>query len=183
MTAGQHFAALPLQRDGNIVNLNLKSTRRVRAAGAWLLCSASIWSASGCGGSAEKAPQLTPVAGKVTLNGEPLAGASVSFIPRDSTKGTGGFGATLADGSYEMMHRSQAKGVEAGTYVVWFSKFAMPDGSPIPEGKNATDVGAKESLPPELSNPPLDRALHVITVKSGEKNNFNFDLKSKKKAR
>lgn len=118
--------------------------------------------------------------GKVLLNGEPLAAASVTFIPRDQTKGTGGFGATLADGSYEMLHRSNQKGVEPGAYTVLFSKFTMPDGAPIPAGKNATDVGAAESLPRELSNPPLDRAVNVVTVRDGEPNSFNFDLKAKK---
>lgn len=134
----------------------------------------------GCGRSGEPIPKLVPVKGKVLLNGEPLAGASVSFVPRDQTTGTGGFGATLADGTFELMHRSNASGVEPGAYTVLFSKFAMPDGSPIPEGKNATDVGATETLPLELTNPPSDRARNVVTVRDNESNSFDFDLKAKK---
>lgn len=137
----------------------------------------------GCGRSGEQPPNLVSVTGKVTLNGEPLAGASISFVPRDQTKGTGGFGATLPDGSYEILHRSSKKGIEPGAYTVLFSKFAMPDGSPIPAGQNATDVGATESLPAELTNPPAERAVHVVTVRDGEPNSFDFDLQARKKSR
>lgn len=141
-----------------------------------------VASVCGCGGSGEKPPKLVAVTGKVLVNKSPLAGVALNFVPRDSTKGTGGFAGTLIDGTYELMHRTRAKGVEPGTYYVTFSRFAMPDGSPIPEGKNATDVGTVESFPPDLVNPPADRAKYVITVKEGQAENFDFDLivKSKK---
>lgn len=147
-----------------------------------LLSSVSLIFQLGCAGSSNDGPgKLIPVTGKVTLNGEPLGQASLTFIPKDQTKGAGGFAGTMSDGTYEVMHPSSSKGIEAGTYAVRFSKFAMPDGSPIPEGKNATDVGARESLPLMLSNPPLDRATHVVTVKDGTTNTFNFDLKAPKR--
>jgi len=136
---------------------------------------------SGCGGPTEKPPKLVTVAGKVLVNKTPLPGVALNFVPRDNTKGTGGFGGTLPDGTYELMHRSRAKGIEPGTYYVTFSRFAMPDGSPIPEGKNVTDVGALESFPPDLVNPPADLAKHVVTVKDGEPQSFDFDLTVKPK--
>jgi hypothetical protein len=134
----------------------------------------------GCGGRAEVVPKLVPVTGKVLLNGQPIAGVSLNFVPRDQTKGTGAFGGTLPDGSYELMHRTREKGVEAGTYYVTFSRYAMPDGSPIPEGQNLADVGAKESLPPALVSPDPSFAKYVVTVKDGEPQAFDFDLPVKK---
>lgn len=153
-------------------------SRPSRWSGAALVALVTV--AVGCGGAKENEPTLIPVKGKVLLDGEPLAGAAINLIPYDKTAGTGGFGATLADGSFEILHRSQKPGVEAGTYAAAFSKFAMPDGSPIPEGKNATDVGAKESLPPHLTTPPRERAKYLVTVKEGGENDFTFELTSKK---
>ncbi|OYW15016.1 MAG: hypothetical protein B7Z55_15325 [Planctomycetales bacterium 12-60-4] len=136
---------------------------------------------TGCGGSKDAAPKLTPVTGTVLVNGAPLPGVSLNFIPKDQTKGTGAFGGTLADGSYQLMHRTRENGIEPGTYYVTFSRYAMPDGSPIPEGKNVTDVGAVESFPPSLVNPDPSRAVHVVTVQADEPAKFDFELQVKKK--
>lgn len=132
----------------------------------------------GCSSKTGDDVKLVTVVGKVTLDGKPLAGASVNFLPKDSTKGTGGFAVTDADGRYETRHRSDAVGIEVGTYTVTFSKIALPDGSPIPQGKDAADVGAVEVLPPKLSNPPPEHAQNIITVTTGG-GNFDFDLVSK----
>jgi hypothetical protein len=138
---------------------------------------------SGCGKASEAPPKLVVVTGKVLVNKSPLQGVSLNFVPRDNTKGTGAFGGTLTDGTYELVHRTRSKGIEAGTYYVTFSRYAMPDGSPIPEGKNVTDVGAVESFPPDLVRPEPDRAKYIVTIKDGEPQTFDFDLavKSKKK--
>ena len=156
-------------------NLSLFSSRW---SGAALVALVTV--VAGCGGAKEKIPTLIHVKGKVLLDGAPLTGAAINLIPYDKTTGTGGFGATLADGAFEIMHRSGKPGVEAGTYAAAFSKFAMPDGSPIPEGKNATDVGAKESLPPHLTSPPRERAKYVVMVKDGGENDFTFELTTKR---
>lgn len=145
----------------------------------WMVLGAAA--ASGCGSGTEAPPKLVSVTGKVLVNKSPLQGVALNFVPRDSTKGTGGFGGTLADGTYELMHRSRSKGIEPGTYYVTFSRFAMPDGSPIPDGKNVTDVGAVESFPSELVNPQPDLARHVVTVREGESQNLDFELTVKPK--
>lgn len=59
---------------------------------------------------------LSPVAGVVTLDGQPLANASIQFIPqgmgRDATAGTN------AQGEFVMSTQEPRDGVAAGTYKV-----------------------------------------------------------------
>lgn len=133
----------------------------------------------GCGGSNRMVPaKLANVVGKVILDDQPLSGCSVSFIPRDQTKGQGGFAVTNADGAYSAKHWSNVDGIEPGTYTVVFSKIAQPDGSPIPEGKNAADVNAKEMLPRKLTDPNVVNGVNVVTVlETGAE--LDFKLKSK----
>lgn len=133
---------------------------------------------TGCSSGTAKTPKLVTVTGKILLDGAPLQGANVIFIPKDNTKGTGGSGVTDAEGKYEARHPSNKAGIEPGTYSVLFSKLAMPDGSPIPEGKNAADVGATESLPQQLSNPHPEYITNVVTV-TETGGAFDFTLASK----
>lgn len=147
-----------------------------RACCALPLCVALVY-AMGCSSGSTATPKLVPVVGKIVLDGTPLKGANVIFVPKDQTKGTGGSAVTDAEGKYEARHPSNKAGIEPGTYAVLFSKLAMPDGSPIPEGKNAADVGAAESLPQQLSNPHPEFMTNIVTVpeKGGS---FDFTLAS-----
>jgi hypothetical protein len=133
---------------------------------------------SGCGSSTPATGPLFPVSGTVLLDGKPLCGAAVSFLPRDNTKGTGAFGATDENGRYELIKSTKAAGLEPGSYAVVFSKFALPDGAPIPEGKSATDVGARETLPRHLTTPREGPALYAAIIKESGPNTFDFELKS-----
>ena len=75
---------------------------------------------SGCGGGGEK---LTPVAGKVTVNGAPLGTGSVTFHP-DSTKGNTSphipVGTLDTQGNYKLMTATQ-EGAPLGWYQVTVS--------------------------------------------------------------
>jgi len=150
-----------------------------RTVGLSLTVALGLFCIGGCSSGSAKPPKLVPVAGKVVLDGTPLAGASVIFIPKDQTKGTGGSGVTDADGKYEARHQSNNVGIEPGTYAVVFSKIAMPDGSPIPPGKNAADVGAAEALPQQLSNPSPDFMTNIVTITATGGTSFDFSLASK----
>lgn len=151
----------------------------LRAISLSLTTSLGLFCVIGCSSGGPAPPKLVPVAGKVVLDGAPLAGANVIFIPKDQTKGTGGSGVTDADGKYEARHSSNKVGIEPGTYAVIFSKIAMPDGSPIPAGKNAADVGATEALPQQLSNPSPDFMTNVVTITETGGTSFDFTLASK----
>ena len=57
-----------------------------------------------------------------------------------------------------------------------FSRMTTKEGQPIPEGANAADLEAKESLPARYQNP--ESAQTLVTVK-GEPNHFDFTIKTK----
>jgi hypothetical protein len=68
--------------------------------------------AVGCGGSAG----LTPVSGKVTLDGQPLTGASgtIMFVPAGDS-GAGGMASLNSDGTYQAKTGS-LPGLQPGEY-------------------------------------------------------------------
>jgi hypothetical protein len=125
--------------------------------------------AAGCGGGGKAdLPKLVPVSGTVTLDGKPLAGAMVSFIPTGATPGRSMFyGATGADGRYELVYDEKHKGAPEGQFMVLCNKWVMPDGSDFPRDSKVApmDGGARELLPPRYS---LDGTSELrATVKAG----------------
>jgi len=87
-------------------------------------------------------PDLVPVEGTITLDGEPLEGASVMF-------GGMSVGQTDANGHYELSYQGTDKGCPAGTHVVVVEKWVMPDGSVYrdTEGISPLQAGATQQLP------------------------------------
>ena len=79
-------------------------------------------------------PKLVPVHGTVTLDGKPVSGAAITFVPIGSTPGTGACGYTDKDGRYEAIDRRGDKGAPVGEYNVSIVKPGMPGGS-----KTSTD--------------------------------------------
>jgi len=68
---------------------------------------------AGCGSGDD----LAQVKGKVTLNGQPLQGATVKFQPT-AEGGSPSFGETDAHGRYELMYSFNTPGVMPGEHVV-----------------------------------------------------------------
>jgi hypothetical protein len=114
----------------------------------------------GCGGDGLK---RVPVTGKVTAKGEPIANASVSFIPLDKTLGEGGIGTTDSMGVYVLTgSRRGDNGVVPGQYKVRVSRFVDRDGSILKDFKQADNPHAMESVPAPYST--ADSKM-VVTVK------------------
>jgi hypothetical protein len=67
---------------------------------------------SGCGRSG---PGLGAVSGKVTLDGQPLHGATVEFQP---SEGRGSFGVTDAQGLYQLSFTEAQQGAVLGKHTV-----------------------------------------------------------------
>jgi hypothetical protein len=115
---------------------------------------------SGCDGANEPKFELVPVRGNVTLNGQPLADAQVSFwFQGTSPKGyTGSGGKTDAQGNFELTTLSQ-KGTIVGKHKAVVSKMTMKDGSPlqVAEGMDEQQLIAEgkvvESIPPPFNDP------------------------------
>lgn len=126
-------------------------------------------------------PELTPVNGTITLNGEPASGVTIILFPQQDASGNlpkdTAFGISDENGHYAIKHRSGAEGVEPGQYAVTFSKMVMPDGSPMEKGAEPAAVGVRELLPKQYTNPQNTK--EKITVQKTQ-DTYDFALKAKK---
>lgn len=118
---------------------------------------------TGCGGGASDTPELGEVSGTVTLDGNPLSGAEVTFEPG---AGAPSVGKTDDAGKYELIYNQDAHGAVPGSHTVRISKFGEP-GSP-----NDTE----NQIPAQFN---VNSKLTAV-VKVGD-NTVNFDLDSKQK--
>lgn len=119
----------------------------------------------GCRGS--DAPPLGEVEGTVTLDGQPLADARISFYPQEG--GRSSEAVTDASGHYVLRY-TDAAGAKVGVHKVSISTFEESrqedDGSKIP--------GVPEKVPAKYNT----ESTLTQEVKSG-KQTINFDLQSK----
>jgi len=127
------------------------------------------------------------VTGKVTVDGEPMEGVSISFSPTTS-EGMTAYGMTVADGSYQLTTGGAPFGTGAvpGTYTVSFSK-VTPGG----EGMSMAEFEAGGSRPmtgppppvyhiPEKFSDPKTAGFDPVEVKKkASENNFEFNLVTK----
>lgn len=134
------------------------STSIPRRFGAIALSLGLALISAGCG-SGDR-PPLGYVAGKVSVNGEPLSGAIVTFMPES---GRPAVGTTDETGFYEIQYVQGVKGCKVGPNWVMFA---------VPTGGNVSQpIPAKYQSKSDLQ----------AEVKSG-KNTFDFDLESEEKA-
>jgi hypothetical protein len=134
---------------------------RFRLLGCLSLSAAAVFFA-GCGG--EKAPPLGRVTGTVTLDGQPVPDAAVTFAganPGDSPS----IGKTDATGNYELSYSRRYKGATIGEHTVYISTY-QPKTDENPQTK-------KELIPAKYNGKSELKA----TVKRGA-NKLPFDLKS-----
>ncbi|QDS90035.1 hypothetical protein EC9_42380 [Rosistilla ulvae] len=145
-----------------------------------LFCAASllVLLAVGCDGGPPLA-DVYPASGRVLMDGKPIEGVSVSLLPEAGVAGRGGFGVTDANGAFSVTSVEGQDGVREGKYKVIFQKLAQPDGSPIPPGATAADVGAENILPPAYNNPEM--CTMFADIKAGTNPEMEFDLNSKRK--
>lgn len=142
-----------------------------------LVLTAFIVPFAGCGGSTG---ELMPVSGTVTVAGKPVEGITVIFLGEavEGQKRVTPYGQTDAEGKFTIKISETETGAPAGTYTVLFQKLTMPDGSPIPEGESAADVGAVNQIPEVYSTP--NNASEKVTVSAGGTDSLKFDLKGKR---
>jgi len=125
----------------------------------------------------EQPPRLVPVTGKVTLDGKPLGGASIGFLP---ASGPAGAADVDEDGSYVIQYQGGAKGLPAGDYVVQISYKMGTLGKPLSIGQQFSlvptpgSIGAKELLPKKYSDFGASELRAKVTAEGGT---FPFDLK------
>lgn len=130
---------------------------------------------SGCGEGVVEPnwPDAVPCSGTVTMDGKPLSGVQVLFVPDVSTNGQGGSGTTDDAGKFTASSRDTkgeiTTGIVPGKYRVAFSRMVKADGSvwtPDPTSPTGpATVGAREEIPLKYSDP--SRSLMLIEVKAG----------------
>ncbi|WP_437190920.1 carboxypeptidase-like regulatory domain-containing protein [Planctomicrobium sp. SH527] len=147
--------------------------------GLALVCFVSVSLLAGCGGGGSKdkwekqRPSVYPVTGVVTLNGEKLEGAVVTFRPKNGTDAA--TGKTDSDGRFRLTTFDSNDGATAGEFTVTVSLYeeVIP-----PEGYNAD---TSPPLPaPKLLTPPkyadFSKSGLVFSVSDNGKNDFVIQL-------
>jgi len=131
----------------------------------------------GCGGGGAEQPDLVPVSGTVTMDGQPAADVGVMFFPTGVTRGTTFYANTDSSGRYELKASNGQKGAPVGEYNVTCSKYVMPDGSPFTsDGTQSPEMaGAKELLPRSYSDPSQTELKATVPAGGGI---LDFDVKS-----
>lgn len=137
-------------------------------------------SAVGCGGISDP---LVPVGGKLLIDGKPLEGVVVNFIPEVKVTGRlGGTGTTDDMGLFTVVNRDQDKpGLPPGKYTLSYSRRRLPDGSAGPEAISESEPGLilVETLPMYLVTPnPKFPATQVVIPDEG---NEDLELKASTK--
>ena len=130
-----------------------------RAALPLLCCVALV---SGCNPKPKGMPDLAPVTGTITMDGQPMTKVTVVFTA--DSGGQVSFGGTDDTGKYELRYSGPYKGATIGPNTVQIS---TPTDNPVgPEWKDP--IPSKYNKKSELK----------ADVKPGP-NTFDFDLKSK----
>jgi hypothetical protein len=129
---------------------------------------------AGCGGG--HVDLLVPVGGKLLVDGKPLDGVVVTFLPDISENLRGGSGTTDESGAFVVTDLAQNKpGLTPGNYTVTYSRMRLPDGSAMPkvDPANPPPPGLirVETLPGFLTTPnPKDPTRQVVIPEEGNSN-------------
>ncbi|WP_435021354.1 carboxypeptidase-like regulatory domain-containing protein [Tundrisphaera sp. TA3] len=120
---------------------------------------------------------LVPVSGVITLNGEPLQGAVITFLPKAWSPG---LGETDAKGEYTVT-TSNRPGISPGEYKVAISLLLSPENVPQGIGPRSSMspppsmLNSRELLPREYTDLSASK-LTARVEKAGDV--FNFDVKA-----
>jgi hypothetical protein len=125
----------------------------------------------GCGSDG---PELATVTGKVTLDGQPVQRAAITFRPQE--KGSPSYGGTNSEGMYKLMFTQDKQGAMPGEYFVDIETSKL--------SKSEIEDNKAQGLPEPPPFVPIPRKYRgaeqlKASVKAGESNVINFDLTSK----
>ncbi|WP_240907059.1 hypothetical protein [Paludisphaera rhizosphaerae] len=126
----------------------------------------------GCGGEVDELPRK-PVEGAVKLDGTPLKGGMIQFMPADQGAATAA-AAAVEDGKYSV---SQAAGLVPGSYKVSITSSKGSETAPAGAMPGDPAPPAKEPIPGKYN---AKTTLTARVTPEGP-NTFDFDLSSKSK--
>jgi hypothetical protein len=99
--------------------------------------------------------ERAPINGLITISGQPLANATIVFVPvsASGTQGLGALGASDAEGKFQVTSsRQDDPGIPPGEYSVVVNRLAEPDGTVIPPNSFQADhPNARETIPAPYS--------------------------------
>jgi hypothetical protein len=175
MRAAPEVSRVPMMR--RIAFMKRKGCFPLLAA----LASAAL---TGC----DSGPTLVPVSGTVTLDGKPLEGANIAFVPDSSNPApqTQGMDVTGSSGNYKVMYNNRS-GIAAGKYKVTISKLEAKPGVVLPEEFKKDPVMAKmaglvkETMPDSVSGGVGETQFERVVPPEG--GTFDFDVKATKDAK
>ncbi len=124
--------------------------------------------AVGCGYKPDL-PPTAEVSGTVTVDGQPLPGAMIQFVPdaQKGTKGAAGVAASDEKGHFEVT-TAGVKGALVGSHKIRVEARAKP--------KNETETMPPSLIPTEYNNPSTSGLR--AEVKTDQKNVVDLPLKS-----
>lgn len=134
----------------------------------------------GCGGASD-APQLAKASGTVSYKGNPVAGATVTFLVPKSPIATG---TTDAEGKFTLVTGGNP-GVAVGSATVGIAKFATSsedktnmtpaDMAKMASKSKTASTKSKAEIPAKYGNPETSTLSATISTDE-TKNVFKFDL-------
>jgi len=139
---------------------------------ATMIAIAAALTIAGCSSRPADQPSLGKVRGKITMDGEPLAGVDVVFSPE---KGRPSMATTDAAGRYDLCYINTTKGAKVGPHKVFIRPTDMPPEEPSADGSSG---GAPVAPPPKIPAKYNKRSTLTAEVKAG-RNTFDFALESK----
>ena len=139
---------------------------------AKLFAIAAMLVIAGCSPRPADEPPLGRVRGKVTMDGRPLAGVDVVFLPE---KGRPSMATTDAAGHYDLWYINRTMGAKVGPHKVFVRPTEMP---PEDATANGSSGAALVAPPPKIPAKYTKRSTLTAEVKPG-RNTFDFALESK----
>ena len=94
---------------------------------------------SGCGSSGPPKPAVVAAKGKIAVDGTPLVGAKLFFVP-EGTGAKDAAAASDASGNFELVTEG-IPGAVPGRYKVLVQYYVKPDGSPFALAQSDADAG------------------------------------------
>lgn len=142
-----------------------------------LLVFLALFGLLGCSQRDSRLPPQHPVSGTITLDGKPLAGAGIMFLPRGDTRGTGAMGMTDEAGKYTLKTDYGGPGAPEGEFAVTVSKVVNRDGTPYIPNPDVAEAGERETLPGIYSD-SMKTTLSAKVPPGG--GTIDFELKGKR---
>jgi hypothetical protein len=144
---------------------------------------AAVLSAIGCGKSAGPVVKTEKVEGVVTLDGQPVPGATVTFVPVVGSSGASATGTTDSEGKYELTAVGAGSGAQPGAgtlpgeYNVGVRKVSVPE---VQSEEQKAGLGSENAGPPSNGQRPQDAQLtHIVpqAYNDPQKSGLKFTVK------